>query len=140
MKSSVFIDSNVWFSAFYKEGSCFKLLKNIKSLGWKMFISELVLEEVIKNIQLKIPDALSYFVDYLKENKIIVLKNPSSKLLIRYKKLAKFEDLPIIISVVESKCDYFITGNIKDFNIVLINKIFEIKILTPAKFLKQIEK
>jgi len=140
MKSSVFIDSNVWFSAFYKEGSCSKLLRNIKSSGWKVFISELVLEEVIKNIQLKIPDALSFFVDYLKENKIVVLKNPTLKLLTQYKKLAKFEDLPIIISAVESKCNYFITGNIKDFNIVLINKIFKIKILTPAEFLKQISK
>lgn len=140
MKSSVFIDSNVWFSAFYKEGSCSKLLRNIKSVGWKMFISELVLEEVIKNIQLKIPDALSFFVDYLKENKIVVLKNPTLRLLTQYKKLAKFEDLPIIISAFESKCNYFITGNIKDFNIVLINKIFKIKILTPAEFLKQIDK
>lgn len=140
MKSSVFIDSNVWFSVFYKEGSCSKLLEDIKSLGWKVFISELVLEEVIKNIQLKIPNTLSFFVNYLKENKIIVLKNPSPKSLTQYKKLAKFEDLPIIISTVESKCNYFITGNIKDFNLTLINKINKIKIFTPAEFLKQIDK
>ena len=140
MKSSVFIDSNIWFSAFYKEGSCSKLLENIKSLGWKVFISELVLEEVIRNIQLKIPNTLSFFVNYLKENKIVVLKNPPSKLLTQYKKLAKFEDLPIIVAAVESKCNYFITGNIKDFNLTLINKINKIKILTPAEFLKQIDK
>lgn len=140
MKSSVFIDSNVWFSAFYKEGSCSKLLENIKSLGWKVFVSELILEEVIRNIQLKTPNALSPFVNYLKENKIVVLKNPSSKLLTQYKKLAKFEDLPIIISAFESKCDYFITGNMKDFNLTSINKISKIKILTPTEFLKQINK
>ncbi len=140
MKASVFIDSNVWFSAFYKEGSCSKLLRNIKSLGWKVFISELVLEEVIRNIQLKIPNTLSFFIKYLKENKIVVSKNPSSKSLTQYKKLAKFEDLPIIISAVESKCNYFITGNIKDFNLTLINKINKIKILTPTEFLKQIDK
>lgn len=140
MKSLVFIDSNVWFSAFYKEGSCLKLLRNIRSLGWRVFISELVLEEVIRNIQLKIPNTLSLFINYLKESRVVVLKNPSSKLLTQYKKLAKFEDLPIIISAFESKCDYFITGNIKDFNLTLINKINKIKILTPAEFLKQIHK
>ncbi|MDO8741746.1 MAG: PIN domain-containing protein [Candidatus Roizmanbacteria bacterium] len=140
MKSSVFIDSNVWFSAFYKEGSCSKLLRDIKSSGWKVFVSELVLEEVIRNIQLKIPHVLPFFINYLKENKVVVFKNPASKLLVQHKKLAKFEDLPIIISAFESKCDYFITGNIKDFNIVLINKIFKIKILTPTEFLKQINK
>ena len=70
----------------------------------------------------------------------MLFKNPSLKLLARYQKLAKFEDLPIIISAVESKCNYFITGNIKDFNLTLINKINKIKILTPPEFLKQIDK
>lgn len=140
MKPSIFIDSNIWFSAFYKEGLCSKLLRDIESLSWKVFISELVLEEVIRNIKLKIPNTLSFFIDYLKESKVVVFKNPSSKLLTRYKKLAKFEDLAIIISAFESKCNYFITGNLKDFNIALINKIFRIKIITPANFLKQINK
>ena len=61
MKSAVFIDSNVWFSAFYKKGVCSKLLKNIKSLDWQVCVSELVLEEIIRNIQLKIPNALSFY-------------------------------------------------------------------------------
>ena len=136
MKSTVFIDSNVWFSAFYKDGTCSELLKKTKLLGWKVFVSELILEEVIRNIQSKIPNALPFFIKYLKENKIIVLKNPSLELLNKYKKLAKFEDLPIIISAVESRCNYFITGNIKDFNTGFINKINKIKIVTPAEFLK----
>lgn len=140
MKPPVFIDSNVWFSAFYKEGTCSKLLKDIRFLDWKIFISELVLEEVIRNIQLKIPKALSFFVKYIKENKVVVLKNPLSVLLTRYKKLAKFEDLPIIISAIESRCNYFITGNIKDFNPLFIKKVSRIKILMPAEFLKQINK
>lgn len=140
MKASVFIDSNVWFSAFYKEGACSKLLKIIESTEFQINVSELVLEEIIRNIQLKIPSALPYFLNYLKNNKIIVLKNPNFKLLEKYKKLAHFEDLPIIISAFESNCNYFITGNIKDFNFVLIKEINKIKILTPSEFLRQIEK
>ena len=61
----------------------------------------------------------SVFVDYLKENKVTISKNPSIKLLIKYKRLAGFKDLPIIISALESKCDYLVTGNIKDFNLRL---------------------
>lgn len=40
MKSSVFIDSNVWFSAFYKEGSCSKLLRidaAPNSIRWSIY-------------------------------------------------------------------------------------------------------
>ena len=138
MKPSVFIDSNVWFSAFYKSGSCSTIHQEVNSMGWRVFISELVLEEVIKNIQLKIPKALSFFIKYLKENKITVCKNPPDRLLIEYRYLAKFEDLPIIISAIKTKCDYFITGNIKDFDLNLIKKISRIKILNPSNFLKQL--
>lgn len=138
MKTSVFVDSNVWFSTFYKEGICSKLLKIIESPKFQINISELVLEEIIKNIQLKIPKVLPYFLDYLKSNKIVVLKNPKLKLLEKYKKLAHFKDLPIIISAIESNCDYFITGNTKDFNLDLIKKISKIKILVPSEFVKQI--
>lgn len=140
MRTSVFVDSNVWFSAFYKVGVCSRLLKIVESSEYQVNISELVLEEIIRNIQLKIPRALPYFLDYLKKYKIIVLKNPHFKLLEKYKKLSHFEDLPIIISAFESNCDYFITGNIKDFNIQLINKISKIKILIPSEFLKIIDK
>ncbi len=138
MKTSVFIDSNVWFSAFYRDGTCSRLLNLVESSKFQINISELVLEEIIRNIQLKIPRALPYFLDYLKNNKIVILKNPYSKLLEKYKKLAHFEDLPIIVSAFESKCNYFITGNIKDFNLILINKISKIKIVTPSEFLAQV--
>jgi len=138
MKALVFIDSNVWFSAFYKEGVCSKLLKIVESPKYQANISELVLEEIIRNIQLKIPVTLSYFLDYLKKHKIVVLKNPHFKLLEKYKKLAHFEDLPIIISATESNCNYFITGNVKDFNLSLIKKVSKVKILTPSDFLSQI--
>lgn len=76
MKPSVFIDSNIWFSAFYKEGLCSKLLEKIQTLGWKTHISELVLDEVVRNIQLKIPTTLSSnshfdFIPSIKSNPTI---------------------------------------------------------------------
>lgn len=134
MKPSVFIDSNVWFSAFYKERICSKLLETIESSGWKVFISELGLEEVIKNIQLKIPSALLFFIDYLKENKITVLKNPSITKLLHYKGLAEKHDLPILVSAIEYKCDYFITGNLSDFDLKKIKYKSKIIIMSPREY------
>lgn len=135
MNPSVFIDSNVWFSAFYNDGVCFKLLLKIKSLGWKVFISELVLQEVIRNIQLKIPHTLSFFINYLKENNIVVLKNPPITHLPQYKDLAGKNDLPILISAIEYRCAYFITGNIKDFHLDQIKNKFTLMVITPSDFL-----
>jgi len=137
MKPSVFIDSNVWFSAFYKDGICSKLLGNIKSLGQKVCISELVLEEVIRNIQLKIPNVLTFFINYLKENKIIVLKNPSTNALLQYDKLAHKFDLPIIVAAIEFKCNFFISGNLKDFNRQKIKKVSNIILISPREYLEK---
>lgn len=132
--SSVFIDSNVWFSAFYRKGICSKLIEKSISLGCKVCISELVLEEVIKNIQLKIPSALPFFIDYLKENKITVLKNPSITKLFQYKGLAEKHDLPILVSAIEYKCDYFITGNLSDFDLKKIKIKSKIIIMSPREY------
>ncbi|MDP4011527.1 MAG: PIN domain-containing protein [Candidatus Roizmanbacteria bacterium] len=140
MNSSVFIDSNVWFSAFYKEGVCSRLLKNIQSLGWQVFVSELVMEEVIKNIQLKIPKTLSFFINYLKENNIVVLKNPSATHLLQYRDLAEKHDLPILISAIDYKCAYFITGNLRDFRVDKINNKFGMRLIMPSDFLKLLNK
>lgn len=132
--SSVFIDSNIWFSAFYREGMCSKLIEKSISLGRKVCISELVLEEVIRNIQLKIPHVLPFFTSYLKENKIIVLKNPSVPTLLQYKGLAEKYDLPILVSAIEYKCGYFITGNLSDFNLKKIKIKSKIIIISPREY------
>lgn len=137
MKPSVFIDSNVWFSAFYKEGACSKLLENIESFGLKVYISEFILEEVIRTVQIKIPKTLSFFINYLKENKTTVLKNPSLDELLQYDGLARKTDLPIIIAAIEFKCDFFITGNLKDFNYAKIKKISNIIITSPREYLEK---
>jgi len=138
VKLSVFIDSNVWFFAFYKEGICSKLLENIESTGQKVFISELVLEEVMRNIQIKIPNTLSFFINYLKENKIIVLKNPSATKLLQYSGLAEKHDLPILLSAIEYKCDYFITGNLQDFNLQKIKNKSKIVLISPRRYVETI--
>jgi len=93
----------------------------------------LVLDEVVRNIQLKIPTTLSLFVDYLKVNKIIVLKNPTSSQLLPYKELAEKHDLPILASAIEFKCDYLLTGNLKDFNIQRVKKKAKITLISPKE-------
>lgn len=132
--SSIFIDSNVWFSAFYGQGICSKLIEQSISSGGQVCISELVLEEVIRNIQQKIPHALSLFTRYLKENKIIVLKNPSIATLSHYQGLAERHDLPILVPAITHKCKYFITGNLQDFDLKKIREKSPIRLLTPREY------
>ena len=45
-KTRVFVDSNIWFSAFYKKGKASELLEKLISEKYTVVISELVLEEI----------------------------------------------------------------------------------------------
>lgn len=136
MEKSVFIDSNVWFSAFYKEGVCSKILRRLVKSGWGIIISELVLEEIVNNLQSKIPRALPAAIEFIKQINVLVVKNPPPPLLKQYQGLAKSHDLAILVSAIENNCRYFLTGNKKDFNVSLIKKRVKIQVLSPAELMK----
>lgn len=133
-KDKVFVDANVWFSAFYKEGVCSKLLRKFKENDKEIVISEQVLEEIIRNIKLKIPNALELVIEAIKELDPTVVKNPLAEDLKLYCDLAKLHDLPILVSAIKYDCQYLITGNKKDFNGLKINKRCSLQILTPAEY------
>ena len=130
----IFIDSNVWFSAFYRKGVCSNLIETLHQLNFEIVICELVLEEILKNIKEKIPDALPLVIEYLKIIKPTVVKNSKKEVALKYKNLASLKDIPILISAFEYRCQYFITGNIKDFKVKLIEKKLNLKIIKPAEF------
>lgn len=138
-KSRVFIDSNIWFSAFYKKGVCSELLRSLHKASWEIVISELVLEEVIRNIKEKIPHVLALVIEYFNTVKPTVVKNPLKDKVPTYRDLASLHDLPILIAAVEYRCAYFITGNIKDFKSSPIKKKSGLRIVTPSDFLKLLE-
>lgn len=134
----VFIDSNVWFSAVYKQGTCSQLIQMMRQRKWEIVISELVLEEVLRNIDAKKPSASLLISEYLKIVNPIVLKNPDETALNKYLDLAHTDDLPILVSAIKYPCRYFITGNIKDFQVEAIKKKTKLKIMTPALFLAEL--
>lgn len=137
-QTSVFIDSNVWFSAVYKQGTCSQLIQKLCENKWKIVISELVLEEILRNIEVKNPSASLFASEYLKIVNPIVVKNPNVEVLDKYLGLAHTDDLPILVSAVKYRCGYFITGNIKDFQVESIRKKTKLKIMSPVHFLSEL--
>lgn len=132
----VFIDSNVWFSAFYKKGVCSQLLENLNNKKFEVVISRFVLEEIVINIKNKLPSVLSLVYNFFQEYTVTVVKNPTIDELKNYLSLADKKDLPILVSALNYKCNYFITGNIKDFEAEKIKKKYGLRILIPKKALK----
>lgn len=134
-KLRVFIDTNVWFSAFWNEGTCAQLLQVLRTSPYELVVSQLVLEELIRNSKKKIPNLLPFIIDYLDTTKPTVVKNPKKEKARLYIGLARLDDLSILVSAIQYHCRYFITGNIKDFQVEKIQKKTKLQVVTPVAFL-----
>jgi len=134
--SLVFIDTNIWFSAFYKTGTCSQLITKLREKEITIAISELVLAEIINTFQKKLPQALSLVSEYLQFLKVLIFRNPEKHKMLMYSKLVDKNDLPILVSVIENKCQYLITGNLKDFTIKKIKKVTNLKVVSPMEMMK----
>lgn len=128
----VFLDSNVWFSAFYGSKNCEKLIQAYKDGRINVAISHQVIEETVRNLKEKLPHLLTLFKEWISSYPPEVVIDP--KLIDpKIKNLVAEEDQPIFCSTILAGVDYFVTGNIKDFSIKKLEKITGIKILTPKK-------
>lgn len=129
-KTKVFVDSNVWFSAFYKKGVASDLISKLLRKKFEIVVSELVLEEVITT--------LSLVYQFFRECPVTVIKNPQIRQIQRFAGLAQRKDLPILVSVLNYKCNFFVTGNKKDFKISSIKKQHNLLVLSPRGMLDSV--
>lgn len=137
MPHRVFIDSNIWFSAFYGSKNCEKIIQAGRDGKIIHIISQQILKEIVRNLSEKKPDQLENFKNFIVNFPPEIVRDPK-KILPDFKKLIAPEDTPLFMAAVLAKVDYFVTGNIKDFNVKKLEKLTGIKILTPAKFVEEI--
>lgn len=131
----IFIDTNVWFSAFYGSENCQKIIDAHVSGKVKIVVSPFVLAELAKNISKKLPLLVPSLYSFLEENQPEIFPDPEflPKKLIA---LISPKDLKIFVSATTAKVRYFVTGNIRDFQREKLGKLTGIKILTPQEAVK----
>ena len=137
-KVTVFLDSNVLFSVAWtrREKSRSAILFELQSLGFvRLFISRLVLEETLSNLQEKRPGAILFVEELLGEVEVV------PDLAVEGEDL-RVQDLPendrlILSTAVAHGMDFFLTGNSKDFRSLYRSRIGRTLILTPRGFLNR---
>ena len=131
----VFIDTNVWFSAFYGSKTSEKLIKAHLEGKIKAVISQQVLEELVRNVSSKIPQALAPLKRLLEASPPEIIADPKH-LPKKVKNLVHPKDARILTAAIQAKVMLFVTGNIKDFNVKLLKDGYGIKILNPSDAIK----
>ena len=129
----VFLDSKLWFSALYTD---FKgsypsvILKLAQSDAFDLYYSTLVALELRHNVQKKIPeeeDALDTMLERARKLTDVLLD------LEILKKLPEGDRI-ILSTAVYNRMGVFVTGNTKDFEYLLGERIGKTWILTPRDF------
>ena len=131
---TVFLDSNVWFSALYTDfkGSYPSVILKLAQAGvFTLYYSTLVALELKHNVQRKIPE---------KEGTLNSMLQPAEKLTDVLLDLEILKKLPegdrvILSTAIYNRMDVFVTGNTRDFGYLLGERIGKTWILTPRDFL-----
>lgn len=127
---NVFIDTNVWFSAFYGSKNAEKLIKAHIEGEISAIISQQVLHELVRNISAKVPRAVKPMEKLFKSAPPKIYKDPQ-KIDKTLRSLVDSKDQVIFQAAVNSGTKIFVTGNIKDFDVEKIKKLLGVEILTP---------
>ena len=139
--TSVFIDANVYFAAFYSDTGASALILDYASHGKiTVFASKLVLREADRNLRKKSsPAKLKAFHRFLQQTKIKIVPPPEEAALKPYEEIIHPKDLPVLGAAVASGADFLITLDRKHFLTAKVtDKLKKIKILTSADFVREI--
>jgi putative PIN family toxin of toxin-antitoxin system len=132
------MDTNVLFSALYSDkGPAGEILDYFINGKLNVVVSQQVLEELIRNIKVKLPQALPVFQSLLVNAPPMIIKNPSSMEIAEWGKVINFEDAGILASAVSVQADYLLTGDRHFFENPQIARKSGLRIVTPAQFLKR---
>ena len=140
-KLRVFLDSNVIFSGLYSpRGSPAVILEHFVKGDISVVVSQQVLEEVVRTIKEKLPDALPILKKLLVSTPPEVAADPTLEAIKRRKSKLSLADAAILEAAIAAKPDYFITGDNHFLGNPGLAEDTGLKIVTPSEFLKVLKK
>jgi len=139
-KPRVFLDTNVIFSGLYSSKGAPGILLELFVKGEiNVVVSQQVLEEVVRTIKEKLPEALPALRRLLVNMPPEVMPDPSPEEIKHWAGKLSTADAAILAAAVAAQPDYFITG---DNHFLQNRNIIEkagLHIVTPAQFLELLE-
>ncbi len=140
LKPRVFLDTNVIFSGIYSsQGSPGAILKHFVEGRISVVVSQQVLDEVIRTIKEKLPEALPALKRLLVNAPPEVVVAPSPEAIQCWTNEIHPADAIILATTIAVKPDYFITGDSHFLENQAIRDRSGLDIITSAQFLKLFE-
>lgn len=139
-KLRVFLDSNVIVSGIYSSrGAPAVVLRRFIEGRLTVVVSQQVLDEVIRAVRAKLPEALPSLRRFLVNAPPEIWKDPAPEEVKRWSSTLNVGDAAIMAAVVAARPDYFVTGDRHFLEHPSIAEETGLKIVTPAQFVKLLE-
>lgn len=133
MPIRAFLDANVLFSASREDSNMGRMLERLIEAG-QAISSDAVMQEAERNLVAKRPAWLDVF--YRFGPHVIIVAAAKMDLGISLDE----KDYPLLCAAVEARCDYFVTGDRKDFSHLYDRQIHGVEIVTPLRFSELLSK
>lgn len=134
----VFLDSNVILSGLLSDRGAPRVILDILCLKLP-FVAGLTgqynIIEIERNISKKIPEALPVYKAYLTKLNLEIITLPSQNDVKRFSGHVSDKDVPVLVSAVNGKADFLVTGDKKDFDKLKVKHDYPFKILNPSEFI-----
>lgn len=136
-----FLDSNVIISGLISDKAAPRVILDILCHDLPFLhaaTGQYNLEEIERTITRKIPAIRNVFHDFMSRLRIEIIAMPARQNLSRYRGLTSNEDLPVLVSALEYRADYLVTGDKRHFKGIRETKDIPIKVCSPSEFLEVI--
>lgn len=134
----IFFDANVVIAGTMSRKGASRALMMLAAAGViRMVVSRQVLDEVERNLRLKLPQALPIMAEMLSHIVPEVVDDPPPEASAHWHEHIEAKDAPILEAALSAQVDYLVTLNSKDFTPQLAT-LSGLSIVSPAEFIERI--
>lgn len=137
----VFLDSNVILSGLLSDKGAPRIILDILCLRLphlKGLTGRDNIIEIERNLTKKLPAAIPVYNEYLPKLNLEIVPLPSHEEVQNLSGHTSDKDLPVLASALKGKADFLVTGDKKDFAVLMMKGSYPFKIMTPAELLDRI--
>ena len=140
MSALVFVDANVLLAGSGSRSGASRAVLSLGEFGLiQLVATRQVLDEVERNLRLKLPAGLPVLAELLLHIQLRVLDNPAPGAFERWFSLIEPADAPLLEAALQAGALYFLTLNTKYFT-PAVAAATGLNIPTPGEFVQQIRR
>lgn len=137
----VFLDSNVILSGLFSDQGAPRIILDILTLKLPFLLGstgEYNLLEIERNLKKKMPGVFSVYKRYLSRLNLKIIPIPGPEEIKKISGQIADKDIPVLVSAIQSKADFLVTGDKKHFEKLKVPGNYPLKIITPSEFLERV--